>query len=325
MQWIVPNEPRGASRQGGFSLLEMLLVASMMTIIVYGLYSMFDQTQKALRNSGAQVDVQEAGRAALEVISREIEQMACGYGSNAPNVAATLTFPTSANFLNTVIQGLPSGGKRPNYLQQLFFLKKESGRINAGGFFVADPTNATITTNLGTLYRFIPTYEATPQVDPGWMQAVQTQFDRRTNGVYPLIEGVVHLSWRTVSPLGQSMIYDGDTNQYYAGYQVWQVPSTQPVPLRMLCPTNVLLVEKFISLTQATLDQTPLDLRLTDFRYVSNALPAYVEIELGVLEPQAWEKVKAMPAVQAQRRYLEAHAGQVHLYRKRIPIRTATP
>ena len=329
MKGIAPDERRGAAgRQRGFTLLEMLLVASMMTIIVYGLYSMFDQTQRALRNSGAQVDVQEAGRAALEIITREIEQMACGYGSNAPNVAATLTFPNpkiNHTWPDTVIQSLPSGAKRVNYLQQLFFLKNESGRINAGGFFVADPNNPTLTTNLGTLYRFIPTYDPTPQVDPMWLTAVQTQFDRRTNAVFPLIEGVVHLAWRTVSPFGRTMIYDGDTNQYYAGYQVWQLPSTKPVPIWVLCPTNVLLLEKLVPLSRVTLDQTTLDLRLTDFRYVSNALPAYVELELGVLEPQAWEKVKAMPNSTVRRKYLDAHAGQVHLFRKRIPIRTANP
>jgi prepilin-type N-terminal cleavage/methylation domain-containing protein len=324
MNWIAPNERRAAAgRQRGFSLLEMLLVASMMTIIVYGLYSMFDQTQRALRNSGAQVDVQEAGRAALEIITREIEQMACGYGSNAPNVEAILTFPNpkiNQTWLDTVIQSLPSGVKRINYLQQLFFLKNESGRINAGGFFVADPNDATITTNLGTLYRFIPTYDPTPHVDTVWLTAVQNQFDRRTNAVFPLIEGVVHLAWRTVSPLGRVMIYDGDTNQYYAGYQVWQ-PPTQPMPL---CP-NVLLLDKKVPLSRATLDQTTLDLRLTDFSYLSNALPAYVELELGLLEPQAWEKVKAMPNSTVRRKYLDTHAGQVHIFRKRIPIRTATP
>lgn len=316
MKWIAPDERRGAAgRQRGFTLLEMLLVASMMTIIIYGLYSMFDQTQRALRNSGAQVDVQEAGRAALEIITREIEQMACGYGSNAPNVEATLTFPNPANTANTVIQSLPSGAKRTNYLQQLFFLKNESGRINAGGFFVADRNNPTNTTYLGTLYRFIPTYDPTPHVDTNWLTKVQTQFNGRwTNAVFPLIEGVVHLAWRTVSPNGFAMIYDGDTNQnaYYAGYQVLQLAYKQKkVPTLLISPRNVLLQQTFVP-------------QVTDFRFTSNALPAYVELELGLLEPQAWEKVKAMPNPTVIK-YLDAHAGQVHLFRKRIPIRTATP
>jgi prepilin-type N-terminal cleavage/methylation domain-containing protein len=323
MKWIAPDERRGAAgRQRGFSLLEMLLVASMMTIIIYGLYSMFDQTQRALRNSGAQVDVQEAGRAALEIITREIEQMACGYGSNAPNVAATLTFPDT--LANTVIQTLPSGGKRTNYLQQLFFLKNESGRFNAGGFFVADPTNAALTTYLGTLYRFIPTNNVTPYVDPSWLTKVQTQFNGRwTNAVFPLIEGVVHLAWRTVSPDGRAMIYDGDTNQNYAGYQVLQLAYKQKkVPTLLISPRNVLLQQTFVPLNAAPSATT---LKVTDFRFTSNALPAYVELELGLLEPQAWEKVKAMPNSTVRLKYLEAHAGQVHLFRKRIPIRTATP
>jgi hypothetical protein len=60
----------------------------------------------------------------------------------------------------------------------------------------------------------------------------------------------------------------------------------------------------------------------TKYVFLSNALPAYVELELGVLEPQAFEQFKSFPAGSAlATNFLATHVGQVHLFRQRVPVR----
>jgi hypothetical protein len=62
---------------------------------------------------------------------------------------------------------------------------------------------------------------------------------------------------------------------------------------------------------------------VTDYLFLSNAIPTYVEIELGLLEPQAWDRLKAIGNDDVRRQYLMKNSGRVHLFRKRIPIRRA--
>ena len=63
---------------------------------------------------------------------------------------------------------------------------------------------------------------------------------------------------------------------------------------------------------------------VTDYYFMSNALPAYLELEVGILEPHILERFKAIgngnPV--AQQRYLSNHVAQVHIFRQRIPVRT---
>ena len=59
----------------------------------------------------------------------------------------------------------------------------------------------------------------------------------------------------------------------------------------------------------------------TQLTFMSNALPAYVELELGVLEPVALKQYQALSA-KAAADFLSRQAGKVHLFRQRIPIRT---
>jgi len=55
---------------------------------------------------------------------------------------------------------------------------------------------------------------------------------------------------------------------------------------------------------------------------LSNTVPAYVEIELGILEPQALEQYRSFAAGSVfARRFLSNHVGQVHLFRQRVPVR----
>jgi len=61
------------------------------------------------------------------------------------------------------------------------------------------------------------------------------------------------------------------------------------------------------------------DRQIYDFR--QDALPASVEIQLGILEGPAYETYLARPDPTLAANYLQQQAGKVHIFRKRIPIR----
>jgi hypothetical protein len=58
---------------------------------------------------------------------------------------------------------------------------------------------------------------------------------------------------------------------------------------------------------------------------MSNALPAYIEMEFGMLEPDTLAQYYLMLDDQNPNaaKFLQRQIGKVHLFRQRIPIRTA--
>ena len=59
----------------------------------------------------------------------------------------------------------------------------------------------------------------------------------------------------------------------------------------------------------------------------SNTVPAYVELELGIMEPQIYKRYQAIGNLNpvGQAAYLSNHVAQVHIFRQRIPIRGVDP
>ena len=75
-------------------------------------------------------------------------------------------------------------------------------------------------------------------------------------------------------------------------------------------------------LEQEEINNEPL-LSQTRYRFYGDALPTFMELELGVLDPEVLARVKAMPNLQAARQFLEDKPGAVHLFRRMIPLSTA--
>src|SRR4051812_48746115 len=57
-----------------FTVTELMLAVAIMGVIIFALYSVFNQTQKALRSTETQGDVAEKACAIVDIISRELEQ-----------------------------------------------------------------------------------------------------------------------------------------------------------------------------------------------------------------------------------------------------------
>ena len=64
-------------------------------------------------------------------------------------------------------------------------------------------------------------------------------------------------------------------------------------------------------------------------RYIfgSNAVPAAVELELGLLEQRSWDRYNSIGSGTARRAYLQREdiSSRVHLFRQRVPIRNVDP
>jgi type II secretory pathway pseudopilin PulG len=341
-------------RQQAFSLVEMLLVAAIMTVVIFGLYSMFDQTLKALRSNTTQVDILEGGRAAMELISRDLEQCRVSNYPETLNLMAYSTYPR-AGYPGLIALALLTNVnqqyniKWTNYLQDVFFLTQREDEWFASGYCVgltSPPAQHQGPTNLNYVYRStngwgqLFAFSYSTGLDPALgMRRLNRQFvqnavfcfknetDSRTKAsgypwaselisFSPVIDGVVHFAIKPYDALGQPIDYWHPflTNQYRplvlsAGENMPSLFASTPVFFQ----TNVIVRQELGLPTQSQL------------YFLGNAAPAYLEIELALIEPKTLDQLKGFPNPDRQRRFLEQHPGQVHLFRKRITIRTATP
>src|SRR4051812_45778542 len=104
-----------------FSVTEMLIAVTLMGVIVIALYGVFNQTQKALRASVNQVDVLESGRAALEIMTRDLEGLTTFSGPNGTNLIVQLMPDPIPATIQDDTDGTPL---RTNVLQDIFFISK---------------------------------------------------------------------------------------------------------------------------------------------------------------------------------------------------------
>ena len=63
----------------------------------------------------------------------------------------------------------------------------------------------------------------------------------------------------------------------------------------------------------------------TNFFDFGNCVPAYVQVEMAVMEPQNFEQFRGLPPTpnSIQKQYVVDHAHRVHVFRQQIPIRAA--
>jgi len=274
------------TRRAAFSLIEVLIAVTLMSVIVLGLMAMFGETQRAFRTGINQVDIMEGGRSAIELMGREVEQA----------VATDMEFGT--NFVVTgnnyvLFQELP--GQQPvgptpairtNILQSLRFCTREGQQWAGIGYTVL------YTNNIGTLYRSQTNVSQVGYPGPDLATGLifQAPLDR-------VLDNVVDLRFRTYDSLGRLLSPNWNfktISKRVISYRVSGVPGRE----------DEILVE-----------------------FKSNAIPAYVEIELGVLDSKVAARARTIgdDSLNAQRLYLEKQAGSVQLFRRRIPIRNVDP
>ena len=285
-----------------FSLIEILVVVALLSFIILGLLAMFDQTKRAFTTGMTQADVLENGRAAMEIISREVSQIVpASYDSNA------VTFYAEIAPFAPLWQPLPGVNteQRRNVLEEMFFLTRETNAWKGIGYWVGvsdpppdgvavpgDPIVAARDYGWGTLYRFQTNtvFRAFPS-SPAQLYDIYDNFNVRRQRMSRIIDGVVHFKVRAFDTRG-----------------VW-------ITNNLAANTDISPIQKS---TYATNE-------VEYYYFTNNAVPAFVEFELGILEERVLARVKSIPDAVARRNYLQGQAGRVHIFRTRVPVRNVDP
>jgi hypothetical protein len=305
-----------------FSLIEIMVTIALLSFIVLGLLAMFNQTQRAFRSSMTQVDVLEAGRAVTDLIARDMEQMvpthfSYALSSSGQSVPTINFFAALSGLLQEpVLQGLPGTQEnRTNVFQNVFFVGKQGQDYITTGYQVRpDNSNGLY----GTLYRFAAphtkSYGTSTNLSVDFLNAASISL----NGTLPrnfsrIADGVVHFRVRCYDTNGFPFEFNNSyTNAMYR---------TNGNAVGLSAPYQYSRMGN-ASIT-APLSAYPDQL---NYFFYSNAVPAYVELEIGFLEPHILDRLKGIgngtPAtLAAQAQYLSNHVANVHLFRRRIPIR----
>src|SRR5579884_1295833 len=288
-----------------FSLIEIMVVVALLAFIIIGLVAMFNQTRQAFVSSMTQVDVMESGRIATDMIGRDVEQLA----STSPSGLSTIWnfyVATNANYPSTLMMQplLDPNDFQINNILQFYFVTRNNQQWSSIGYRLS---GADYANGIGTLYRFTTNnISYTDTVALLNLPAVFLNNDPNSGSGYwsKLIDGVVDFRVRVFDMKGDQI-----TNYF---------SNLNPPPITVVSVTNTFT--------------TPVGGTITNVDYLSanfqgDALPASVEIELGVLEDRALAHYRALTNLPAPTAwsYLTNHAAQVHIFRQRVPIRDVNP
>ena len=298
MKLFLPSKSSGSSLQGGvvsrfiraFSLIEMLVVVALLSIIILGLVALFNQVRKAFTASTTQVDLLEGGRMAMDLITREVAEMAPYhaveitnfYVNEYPNLPYTKT--------TSLLPLLAPGDQRTNILENFYFLSVYNHQWTGVGFWVDSPEMSNgipigtlYTTNLPLSGLGIPVVYGLG----GFTNIEPSMFHR-------LVDGVVHFKVLAYDMNGK-LLTTNRNNNLNANDSFW-IRNNLNYPDIYLYYMN------------------------------GHAVPAYVDVELGVLESRTLAKLRGVTNnTIAANNFLSNHAAQVHLFRQRIPIRNVDP
>ena len=299
-----PQTGKSALRtRRAFSLVELLVVMSLLSLIVLALMQVFSSTQRAFRASVTQTDVMEGGRAAVDLIGNDLRLMAASGGvSNAlsfnPPPPVNLSLEGNFGYDNTyrpLYQSLPGGADvRTNLLNAIFILTRENTTWTGIGYYV-DYSSAS---SLYPLYRFYATTNI--QNNPGALRRAfyNAIVNNHATGVWTnmshIIDGVVHLTVHAYNANGSWLRYDYP-------YQ----------------PQNI-----FFS--------SPPAYHEAQLYFFGNTLPVSVELEFAKLEDRAVKRAEslpnnlpALPPLDRRSLYLNDQSGNVHIFRQHISIPNA--
>ena len=304
---VLKIKNRKSKIEHGFSLVEVLVAVSLLSLIVLALMTVFNSTQRAFRASVTQTDVLEGGRAAVELVAQDLRQITPSGGTSDINFGAVNFFalgndaPPQVPSLqySPLLQSLPgissANIQRTNVLEYFFLLARQNTKWIGIGYVV----NATNSSPLYPLYRF---YEET-----NIYASPRGLFDHFINEINTsqwtnmshLIDGVVHLVVRPADVNGVWM-----TN----GYTKTQL------------------------LTAKNVEFFPPQWGEVGGYFFSNTVPASVELQMGILEDRVLARASSFPALTvfpyhstAQSNYLSQQAGRVHVFRQQVTIPNLDP
>jgi type II secretory pathway pseudopilin PulG len=284
-----PAGLRPVREAAAFSLIEVLVVITLLSIVVLALMDVFSSTQRAFRAAVTQSDILEGSRAAMDLITSDLRAMTPS-GQTYYYGAVNFQVTNNLNYCQPLVQSLPgSFTSRSNLLQQVFILKHENNKWWGVAYAVVSNTPA----GLNQLYRL--QYPPLPgAVDPSTIYtnvAFTSFFANPTNavtyGASHLLDGVVHFVVRA---------YDHNGN--------W-IPNANTS-----IPTNTLTSTWFYYLYGGE----------GGCSMYSNNLPGSVELQMAVVEDRALQRAESFGSYSAATNYLAGQSGAVHVFRQIVAI-----
>ena len=311
----------------------MMVAVAVSTIITFVLFAVFNQTQKAFRASINQVDTLESGRAVLEIVSTDLE-MAVPLNLTDLGTSFSVTNFVVTTADNQRVLGMPQvigESMNPpllvtNILQEAFFVKRQNEFYEFVGYRVIAPP----TPGFARLMRYNSgeyLYDDVQSPTNGFVSSEfvldhLVDFNKLVDEIYdynvssttygellppyemqPVADGVVH--FRVIPSDGLGYEWTDDRFEFLIDeFEDGRIPVDPRVNF--------------------TLEPGPSD-DFPPFRvtFSVDRMPAFVDIELGVLDPRAIETLQQMtPGTQVYADFLNASAGQIHLFRRRLPIRS---
>jgi type II secretory pathway pseudopilin PulG len=311
------SEPRETRSRSGaaFSLIEILVVVALLSVIILGLMAMFSQTQRAFRTGLSQTDILESGRMATDMIARELGQVTPSI-LNASNISPVdAKLHPNPNFFAQLVYNFaqPLTGStvtRTNIKNDVFFLVRENQTWTGIGYLVRSNMDlAPGAGPVGSLYRF-------------HSFVTDSQFRQYPSGMFDAFDQY-RVYGTTNSSFQVSKILDGVVSFRIRPFDTtgWVLPSNPswytnlPYSLPVSVTNSNILTYNFF----------PASGEISTYFFYSNAIPASVELEVGILEHPTFEHYLSIPVYTAQTNYLAAQAGQVHLFRQRVPARNVDP
>ena len=279
-----------------FTLVEIMVVMILLSVIILGLMAMFNQTQRAFQAGMTQVDLLEGGRMFTDLLVRDIQQIAPTRQTNGMNFYAQI--PAYAPLLQT----LPASSlSRTDLLQDVFFTSRYNQTWSGIGYYVR--TNPMYRLNMplvGTLYRFETNMPINQMAG--------------TNSLMP------YLTYLTATnPLQISKILDGVVEFRVRCYDLNGMMITNG--------TQSIASNSFWSITNAAgfgVPSFPAD-EVAFYGFSNNIVPAFVEVQIGVLEPGVLKRYRSIPDPITASNFLASHAGNVQLFRQRVAVRNVDP
>jgi type II secretory pathway component PulJ len=276
------------TRSAGLTVLEMLVSTTLLVFIMVGLTAMFVQTQKAFQAGTKQAGVTDVGGTVADMIASDLAQLSDARNTNIVN----LYFGWDP--VNYTVQS-NSGFVRTNQAQEIFMLVRTNGQWEGIGYGVSN--NYTGGAGGGTLYRFSMQTNA-PLLDNSLFNNFMSNVVSQTfnsNNCHRIADGVIHLKIYAYDQLGNEntnelVFGDYNTNIGYFTY--------------------------------------PLSGGASNYVYASsNDLPASIQLEVGVLEPDTYAQARALSGIvdgsgapTSEITFLSKAVANVHLFRQEIPI-----
>lgn len=335
MKALTPKSPSPRRLHPGgaaFSLIEMMVAVALLGVVMFAMYSLFNQTQRALRQAVGQVDVNEPARAALDLISDNLRQAAQVNVPEVENFMVRYFTDENAPLPTRTPAWSEKVGPRSQAHHEVYFLKQIQDRAwTSAGFFVGQESSAVAGYRadrpwpppVGTLYFYSETTNILARGDNIRVPSgTANQFrslllknfnnlDYRTAVSSRVLDGVVVFRVLAYDAYGRLM-------DEYSLSQLMKLPLTNGVykpDIRFFANTQVELPGKVQTIKAPA----------TFVTFLNEEIPSSLEIELGIMEPKTLDKYRAAadggaPSALA---FLERNQGSIQMYRRRVDLRTA--